>query len=62
MGGINIFRLQERKVRATACTQSPNLALAIIAVFSTAIGNTLDNPSNKTNVLISTSHTNEENK
>jgi hypothetical protein len=50
MGGIKIFRLQEWKVRVTACTQSLNLAVAV--VISPVIDSTLDNRCNKTNVNI----------
>lgn len=42
MGGIKIFRLQEWKVRATACTRSLNLAAAV--VFPDTTDNTLYNP------------------
>jgi hypothetical protein len=65
MGGIKIFRLQEWKVRATACTQSLNLAVAAV-VFSPVIDSTLDNRCNKADVNIWShyqhSYTSEENK
>lgn len=43
MGGIKIFRLQEWKVLATACTRSLNLAAAAV-VFPATTDNTLYNP------------------